>query len=161
MVEKEMYRLAEDKSQQAHCYVRLMYWCGAPILNPTHTPKKTTIRRKPMDCYTCVPFGGLANYKRRIGQVEDVSLLVPYFWFNVAFVGKSKFQILVGNELRGKPHQYMGLCRSLSIFITFLNERWKFTIITACLGVKREPKYTLIDFAEEAKVVEHLDGIGY
>ncbi len=74
--------------------------------------------------------------------------------FHHLFAGKSKWKIRVGNELRDMYHLYMGLWGFLfnETFLYF-PER----VLEVCPyhmpRVKREPKYTLIEFVEAAKAM--------
>ncbi len=77
------------------------------------------------------------------------------------FAGKSKWKIRVGNELMGMDYLYVGLWRFL------YNENFYYVpegALEVCPylhvpRVKREPKYTLIEFVEAAKAMENWVGI--
>ncbi len=79
----------------------------------------------------------------------------PVLSFQHLFAGKPKWKIRIGNELSDMHHLYTGLWRFL------YNENFHFfpegaPEVCPCLHVpriKREAKYTLIEFVEAAKAL--------
>ncbi len=72
--------------------------------------------------------------------------------FHHLFVGKSKWEIHVGSDLRDMRHLFMGL------WCFLCNENFHYCPEGA-LEEWREPKYTVIDFVEAAKPMENWVGI--
>ncbi len=70
--------------------------------------------------------------------------------FHHFFAGKSKWKIRVGNELRDMHHLYMGRWRFLcnESFHYFPEGTLEVCPYLYVPIVKREPKYTLIEFVE-------------
>ncbi len=81
--------------------------------------------------------------------------------FHHLFDGKSKWKIRVGNELRDMHHLYMGLKRFLykESFHYFPEGALEVCPYLHVPRVKREPKYTLINFSETTKAMENWVGI--
>ncbi len=77
--------------------------------------------------------------------------------FHHLFAGKLKWKIRVCNELRDMHHLYMGLwCFLYNENLQYFPER----ALEVCPyldvpRVKREPKYTLIEFVDAAKAMEN------
>ncbi len=81
--------------------------------------------------------------------------------FHNLFAGTSKWKIRVRNELRDMHHLYMGLWRFLynENFHCFPEGSLEVCPYLHVPKVKREPKYTLIEFVEAAKTMEDWVGI--
>ncbi len=73
------------------------------------------------------------------------------------FAGKSKCKIRVRIELRDMHHLYMGLCRFLynENFYYFPEGALEVCPYLHVPRVKREPKYSLIEFMEAAKAMKN------
>ncbi len=78
--------------------------------------------------------------------------------FHHVFAGKSKWEIC---DLRDLPHLYMGVWRFLynENFHYFPEGALEVCHYLHLSRVKREPKYTLIDFVEAATAIENWVGI--
>ncbi len=74
---------------------------------------------------------------------------------------KSKWKIRVGNQLKDMHHLYMGLWRFLYTenLYYFPDGALEVCPYLHVPRVKREPKYTLIEFVEAAKTMENWAGI--
>ncbi len=77
------------------------------------------------------------------------------------FAGKSKWNIRFGNELMCMYYLYMSLWRFLynENFYYFPEGALEVFLYLPVPRVKREPKYTLIEFVEAAKAMENWVGI--
>ncbi len=77
------------------------------------------------------------------------------------FAGKSKWKIRVGNGLSDMHHLYMGLWRFLykESFHYFPEGALEVCPYLRVPRVKREPKYTLINFSETTKAMKNWVGI--
>ncbi len=81
--------------------------------------------------------------------------------FHHLFAGKSKWKIRVGIELRDMQQLYMGLRYFLTNenFFNFPEGALEVCPYLHVPRVKREPKYTLIEFVEATKGMETCVGI--